>query len=90
MKDHCWQAFPPGIGFYWLGQTSQQMKKTIIAGLLMLGSLLAPAATVVDLEMNLTGDGAPARAIDVNTSANQTYHWSCREKPGTRGKGVSP
>ena len=48
------------------------MKKTIITVLIMLGSLLAPAATVVDLNLNLSGDVTPARAIDVNTTSNQT------------------
>ena len=52
------------------------MKKAIIAGLVILGDLLASAATVVDLNLNLSGDVAPARAIDVNTPSNQTYDWS--------------
>jgi len=52
------------------------MKKAIIAGLVVLGSLLAPAATVVDMNLNLSGSVTPARAIDVNTTSNQTYNWS--------------
>jgi len=51
-------------------------QKAIIAGLVMLGALLAPAATVVDLNLNLSGSVTPARAIDVNTTSNQTYNWS--------------
>ena len=49
------------------------MKEAIMAGPFMLGSLLAPAATVVDLNLNLSGDVAPARAIDINTTSNQKY-----------------
>ena len=54
----------------------KKMKQAITAGLMILGSLLAPAATVVDLNLNLSSSVTPARAIDVNTSANQTYNWS--------------
>ena len=42
-------------------ESGNKMKKTIIAGLFMLGSLLAPAATVVDLEfesLRRCGSGA--------------------------------
>ncbi|MEI7851949.1 MAG: hypothetical protein WCH86_08960, partial [Kiritimatiellales bacterium] len=52
------------------------MKKAIIAGLVVLGALLAPAATVVDMNLNLSGSVTPARAINTNTTAEQTYNWS--------------
>lgn len=40
-----------------IGSITQNMK-TMTAGLVMLGALLAPAATVVDLNLNLSGDVA--------------------------------
>ena len=53
------------------------MKCTVlIFTALLLLAPLSPAATVVDLNLNLSGSVTPARAIDVNTSSNQTYNWS--------------
>ena len=42
----------------------------------MSGSLLTPAATVVDMNLNLSGSVSPARTNDVNTTSSQTYNWS--------------